>query len=77
MHIMIKHHCTEQQSYAIMVTYHMHYDNPPLYQWQYLGLKFIHVMNLSKSANTASECYNGVIIFATWSFRISVDSEKK
>ena len=34
-------------------------------------------MNPSKSANTASECYNGVIIFATQSFRISVDSKKK
>ena len=68
MHIMIKHHGTEQQSYAIMVTHNMHYDNPPLYHIHftfYLGLKFIHVMNLSKSANTASECYNGVIIFAT------------
>ena len=31
MHTMIKYHCTEQQSYAIMVAHHMHYDNPPLY----------------------------------------------
>ena len=79
MHTMIKYHCTEQQSYAIMVAHHMHYDNPPLYhrqfmEWKYLGLIFIHP---SKSANTASECYNGVTIFATQSFRISVDSKKK
>ena len=80
MHIMIKHHCTEQQAYAIMVTHHMHYDYPLLYHIHfafYLCLKFIYVMNLSKSANTPSECYNGVIIFATQSFRISVDSKKK
>ena len=34
-------------------------------------------MNPSKSTNTASECYNGVIIFATQSFTISVDSKEK
>ena len=46
MHIMIKHHCTEQQPYAIMVAHHMHYDNLPLYHthilWEYLGLSLIH-----------------------------------
>ena len=47
MYIMIKHHWTEQQSYAIMVTHHiMHYDNPPLYYthilWEHLGLSLIH-----------------------------------
>ena len=34
-------------------------------------------MNPSKSANTASNCYNGVIIFATQCFRISADSKEK
>ena len=57
---------------TVLSTHHAYHDKAPLYWtaityilWQYLGLKFIHVMNLSKSANTASECYNGVIIFAT------------
>ena len=35
-YIMIKHHCTEQQSYAIIVTHHMHYDNPPLYHKHFM-----------------------------------------
>ena len=36
MHTMIKYHCTEQQSYAIMVAHHMHYDNPPLYHTHFM-----------------------------------------
>ena len=35
-YIMIKNHCTEQQSYAIMVTHHMYYDNPPLYHTHFM-----------------------------------------
>ena len=79
MHTMIKYHRTEQQSYAIMVAHHMHYDNPPLYHTHYgsTWVWYLFTTNPSKSANTASQCYNGVIIFATQSFRISVDSKKK
>ena len=80
MRIVIKHHCTEQQSYAIMVTHHMHYDNPPLCHIHFMelpGFKIYSQWTPSKSANTASECYNGGNIFATQSFRISVDSKKK
>ena len=68
MHLMIKHHSTKQQSYAIMVAHHMHYDNPPLYHIHFIavpGFKIYSCNELSKSANTASECYNGAIIFAT------------
>ena len=38
MHLMIKHHCIEQQSYAIMVTHHMHYDNLPLYHIHFMAV---------------------------------------
>ena len=58
----------------------MHYDNPPLYHTHFMevpGFNIYSQQNPSKSANTASECCNGVIIFATQSFRISVDSKKK
>ena len=58
----------------------MHYDNPPLYHTHFMevpGLTDLFTVNPSKSANIASECYNGVIFFfATQSFRISVDSKR-
>ena len=66
MHTMIKYHCTEQQSYAIMVAHHMHYDNPPLYHTHFMevpGFKIYSQQTLANHSKTQQVSAITVLLF--------------
>ena len=62
MHIMIKHHCTEQQSYAIMVTHHMHYDNPPLYHTHFMEVPGLKIYSQWTLANQLTQQVSAIMV---------------
>ena len=62
MHTMIKYYCTEQQSYAIMVTHHMHYDNPPLYHTHFMEVPRFNIYSQQTLANQLTQQVSAIMV---------------
>ena len=62
MHNMIKYHCTEQQSYAIMVAHHMHYDNPPLYRTHFMEVSRFEIYLQRTLANQLTQQVSAITV---------------
>ena len=61
MHTMIKYHCTEQQSYAIMVAHHMHY-NPPLYHTHLMEVPGFNIYSQQTLANQLTQQVSAIMV---------------
>ena len=79
MHIMIKHHCTDQQPYDVMVTYHMHYDNPPLYctHTHLMGVLGFKIYSQWTLPNQLTQQGSVIMMLSFLPHKLSVDSKKK
>ena len=62
MHTMIKYHRTEQQSYAIMVAHHMHYDNPPLYHTHIMEVPGFDIYSQQTLANQLTQQVSAIMV---------------
>ena len=62
MHTMIKYHRTEQQSYAIMVAHHMHYDNPPLYHTHSMEVPGFDIYSQQTLANQLTQQVSAIMV---------------
>ena len=62
MHTMIKYHCTEQQSYAIMVAHHIHYDNPPLYHTHFMEVPGFNIFSQQTLANQLTQQVSAIMV---------------
>ena len=59
---MIKYHRTEQQSYAIMVAHHMHYDNPPLYHTHIMEVPGFDIYSQQTLANQLTQQVSAIMV---------------
>ena len=62
MHTIIKYHSTEQQSYAIMVAHHMHYDNPPLYHTHIMEVPGFDIYSQQTIANQLTQQVSAIMV---------------
>ena len=62
MHTMIKYHCTEQQSYAIMDAHHTHYDNPPLYHTHFMKVPGFNIYSQKTLANQLTQQVSATMV---------------
>ena len=62
MHTIIKYHCTEQLSYAIMVAHHMHYDNPPLYHTDFMEVPRFKIYSQRSLANQLTQQVSAIMV---------------
>ena len=62
MHTMIKYHCTEQQSYAVMVAHHMQFDNPPLYHTHSMEVSGFKIYSQQTLANQLTQRVSAIMV---------------
>ena len=62
MHTMITYHCTEQQSYVIMVAHHMHNDNPPLYHTHFMEVHGFNIYSQQTLANQLTQEVSAIMV---------------
>ena len=70
MHTMINYHCTEQQSYAIMVAHHMHYDNPPLYHTHFMEVPRFKNYSQRTLANKLTQQVSAIMLLLFLSHKV-------